>query len=112
MRKEEFLGRKNCASHECERCQDESRFRVVSHRFKKNAVKIGIDASVLSKVLTDQLTTLTTETNGRKPRLRMRPINGENRYFFRSHRFDDESPIKMMNEIASEERSIRRSVLK
>ncbi|MCJ2556919.1 MAG: hypothetical protein LN415_07430 [Candidatus Thermoplasmatota archaeon] len=86
--------------------------RETTKRLHERATLIHMDSAILKKVVSDQLRILMTEMDGRNPKLKAKEVDGENRYFFWHHRFDDDGPTKSISEMISEERNIRRGVMR
>lgn len=86
--------------------------RETTKRLRKRGTLIHMDSAILKKVVSDQLRILMTEMDGRDPKLKAKEVDGDNRYFLWYHRFDDDGPTKSISEMISEERSIRRGVVR
>ncbi|MFQ5884628.1 MAG: hypothetical protein ACE5IO_05960 [Thermoplasmata archaeon] len=86
--------------------------RETTKRLHDRGTLIHMDSFILKKVVSHQLRILMTEMDGRDPKLKAKEVDGVNRYFLWHHRFDDEGPTKSISEMISEERSIRRGIMR
>lgn len=85
--------------------------REISKKLGKRGGLANPDSAALRQVVLHQLRILTTEADGRRPALKTREVDGVKRYFSWHHSFEN-VPAKSIEEMISEERDLRRGVMR